>query len=253
MFSYLYYYFDKVINSLIREVERAVQNLQLKDVTVTIREQVILDQISFSIQPGKITALVGHNGAGKSTIMKVIMGSQEKTSGELFVTHFSQDTDFLSFKQKVSYIPEEPLLLSELTVMQHFQLYGKSYGIKEDELQRLMELYTEKFEIEDKLNEYPDALSKGMRQKVQTICSIIPDVPLLLIDEPFMGLDIYASEYLQQIMVEKASKGTTILLTSHQLQLVKDLADDYVMLQHGRIVDQGRIEDFHELKRRFEE
>lgn len=226
--------------------------LTVKDVSVSIQHQKILENISFDLEPGTITALIGHNGAGKSTIMKTILGLQEKKKGSIKLNNTLQTDDFVRFKQQLAYIPEEPFLLSELTVMQHFQLYGESYQMNKEELYEKIKYYLSELEIADKQDEYPESLSKGMRQKVQTICAMLPDVPLLLIDEPFMGLDIYASDFLQQVMKEKVQKGIAILVTSHQLERIKDLADQYIMLQRGKVVGNGYMHDFEMLKRRFE-
>ncbi|WP_186576306.1 ABC transporter ATP-binding protein [Aquibacillus kalidii] len=230
-----------------------MKGLDVNSVSVIIKEEPILDNVSFSLNQGSISALIGHNGAGKSTVMKTIMGWQEKAAGTIEIKGVEQERDFIAFKQNLSYIPEEPFLLSELTAMQHFQLYGQSYQMKEEVLLSRVEYYINKFEIADKLDEYPESLSKGMRQKVQTICALLPDVPLLLIDEPFMGLDVYASDFLQQVLIDKANNGTSILLTSHQLERVQELADSYIMLQQGKVVGNGDMEDFQELTRRFDQ
>lgn len=224
--------------------------LDINEVTVKVKEQVLLDHISFQVNKGKITALVGHNGAGKSTTMKTIMGWQEKDAGRIHINGISQDKDFLEYKKLFSYIPEEPLLLSELTVYQHFQLFGTSYQIPEEQFKQKVDYYIKKFDLTDKQNEYPEALSKGMRQKVQTICALLPDVPLLLIDEPFMGLDIYASAFLEEELIKRAKLGTAILLTSHQLEKVKELSDDYILLKDGQIIEEGVIDNFAGLQRR---
>ncbi|GAA0440938.1 ABC transporter ATP-binding protein EcsA [Lentibacillus halophilus] len=225
--------------------------LQIKNLRIEMNQAVLLDGITFDIKPSSVTALVGHNGAGKSTLFKTVMGVMAKSEGEIWINEkYGQDDDFLTFKQLISYLPEEPLLLTELTVMQHFQLYAMSYAVPEEKLQNSLERLVPGFELEDKLDKYPEALSKGMRQKVQTICALLPDTPLLFIDEPFMGLDIYAMEYLEELIQEKAKNGTSILLTSHQLERVKDIAENYIMLQHGKIQSHGPIADFQTIKRR---
>ncbi|SDQ90434.1 ABC transporter ATP-binding protein [Virgibacillus salinus] len=225
--------------------------LELKSVETELGGSVLLSDISFAVEESSVVALVGHNGAGKSTLMKTILGELQKAKGEITINETStQDEDFLTYKEQISYLPEEPLLLTELTVMQHFQLYAMSYGIEEAIMEEKIKSYTSGFELEDKLNEYPESLSKGMRQKVQTICALLPDTPLLLIDEPFMGLDVYAMDYLEELIREKAHSGTAVLLTSHQLERVKDIADTYIMLQHGEVLDQGPISDFKTIRRR---
>ena len=224
--------------------------LTVDQVTTAIKDKKLIDNISFSLQQGSIVALVGHNGAGKSTLMKTILSIIDKTSGKIIIQEkYDQDEEFLTFKQKISYLPEEPLLMTELTVMQHFQLYGMSYGLSEDTLLERTNRYIEGFELTDKLNEYPESLSKGMRQKVQTICAFLPDTPILLIDEPFMGLDVYAIDYLKKLIIEKALAGTSILLTTHQLDVVKDLAEHFIMLQHGKVLNMGPIHEFDTIKR----
>lgn len=229
-----------------------VNILEVNHVTVAIKENTLLDNISFELEKGSVTALVGHNGAGKSTLMKTIMGIQEKENGEIVLDNINQDTSFLEYKRKIAFIPEEPLLMSELTAMQHFQLYGKSYQMEENDLLKKVNQYVAGFELQGKLNEYPESLSKGMRQKVQTICAMLPDVPLLLIDEPFMGLDIYAVDYFEEILKEKIAAGTSILLTTHQLGRVKDIADQFIMLQEGKLLHKGKIAEFDTIKRRSE-
>ena len=227
--------------------------LEVKNVTATISDATLLEGITFDLESGSVIALVGHNGAGKSTLFKTILGIMEKSEGKIIVKeNFDQDDSFLAFKQMISYLPEEPLLLTELTAMQHFQLYGMSYEISEKTLMDRIEHYVSGFELGDKLHEYPEALSKGMRQKVQTICALLPDTPILLIDEPFIGLDVYAMDYLEEVIRQKVNKGTSILLTTHQLERVRDLADSFIMLQHGKIQAQGPISAFETIQRRTE-
>lgn len=224
--------------------------LHVQNVSTKMNQENLITNITFQMDRGAILALVGHNGAGKSTLMKTIVGMMEKAEGQISILdEFDQDDSFLSFKQKLAYIPEEPMLLTELTVMQHFQMYGLSYQLPEEEFMEKVERYVEGFELTEKLAEYPEALSKGMRQKVQTICALLPDTPVLLIDEPFMGLDVYAIEFLERLIMEKAKNGTSILLTSHQLDRVKDLADHFLLLEHGEIVQSGEIKEFDTITR----
>lgn len=222
---------------------------ELEDITVRLGDKTIIREVSFSLEKGKVLALLGHNGAGKSTLMRTIMGILEKESGEISINGINQATDFLEFKKQLSYLPEEPMLLAELTVMQHFQLYGKSYEIDEAVFKERVDKYVEGFELTTKLDEYPGSLSKGMRQKVQTICSFLPDIPVLLIDEPFMGLDVYAVEYLLGMMREKLANGTSILLTTHQLDYVKDLANHFLVLKNGEVVNRGTAVEFDTITR----
>lgn len=229
-------------------------SLQVEGVTTKTNRKVLLDDISFSLKSGEVLALVGHNGAGKSTLMKTLMHQMEKDAGKIIIQEkFDQDTQLLAFKRRITYLPEEPLLLTELTVMQHFQLYALSYELAEAHFEEKLARYVEGFGLGTKLDAYPEELSKGMRQKVQTICAFLPDVPVMLIDEPFIGLDIYAVDFLIVLLKEKVAEGMSIVLTSHQLEHVKNLADSFVLLEDGKVKSAGKISDFDTITRGFQD
>ncbi len=223
--------------------------LRIDNLQVDIGDQTLLKDISLQVKKGSVVALLGHNGAGKSTLLRTIIGMNEKVKGTIEVCGHDMDSAFLTYKRHISYLPEEPMLLSELTVDQHFQMYGLAYEMREDILEERTNMYVTAFELEDKRDHYPEELSKGMRQKVQAICACLPDVPLLLIDEPFMGLDIYAMDYMEQMLRQKASEGVTIMISSHQLELIRNIADEFILLQHGTCIESGAIDTFDTIKR----
>lgn len=223
--------------------------LEVKDVSTEVDQKTLLEDISFSLDEGTLMALVGHNGAGKSTLIKTILGTLERSSGHITVNDHPIDAAYTTYKQQISYLPEEPLLLTELTAMQHFQLYGMSYGISEENLMERTRRYVEGLDLQGKLDAYPESLSKGMRQKVQAICSFLPDVPLVLIDEPFMGLDVYAIDYVEKLIMEKIVQGASVLVTTHQLDRIKDMAERFIMLKQGRLVKAGTIAEFDTITR----
>lgn len=223
--------------------------LEVHAIHTEVDQNKLLENISFSVEKGTATALVGHNGAGKSTLIKTILGIMEKSEGHITVNNYTIDTSYITYKEQISYLPEEPILLTELTAMQHFQLYGLSYNLSEEELEKRLERYVKGFELKGKLNMYPESLSKGMRQKVQAICAFLPDVPLLLIDEPFMGLDVYAIDFMEQLIEEKIEQGTSILITTHQLDRVKHIANRFIMLKQGQLIKEGITEEFDTITR----
>lgn len=226
-------------------------NLRIQEVMTIVNRKKLIEDISFTVEKGEVLALVGHNGAGKSTLLKTIMNILHKSNGEIMIAEkYSQDDHLLQFKEHIAYLPEEPMLLSELTVMQHFQLYAMSYHINEQKFEQLLQRYMTGFDLAEVTDAFPEQLSKGMRQKTQAICSLLPDVPVLLIDEPFMGLDVYAKQYMITLIKEKIHQGTSIILTTHQLDLLEGLADSYVMLQAGKIVNLGSIDHFETISRR---
>lgn len=227
-----------------------MKHLIVDHVTTELGKKILINDISFEIKRGEVLALVGHNGAGKSTLMKTIMKMLDKKSGQIMIQEqYDQDEHLLMFKKHISYLPEEPLLLTELTVMQHFQMYAMSYDIKKDVFEKKVKKLVDGFDLNTKLDAYPEELSKGMRQKVQAICALLPEVPVLLIDEPFMGLDIYAVDYLKELIEEKIEAGASLLLTSHQLNQVKELADRFILLRDGEVEREGPIEQFETISR----
>ena len=224
---------------------------RVEDVTTVLDNKKIIENISFTLKRGEVLALVGHNGAGKSTLLKTIMTMLQKDRGQISILEtYDQDEQLLQFKSHISYLPEEPILLPELTVMQHFQLYAMSYDIPQEKAEESLAHYIAGFDLKEVTDVYPDELSKGMRQKVQAICALLPDVPVLLIDEPFMGLDVYAKQFIIELMKRKIEAGTSIILTTHQLEMLEGLAHTYLTLQAGKITDRGLIADFDSITRR---
>ncbi|MFC2949999.1 ABC transporter ATP-binding protein [Virgibacillus sediminis] len=225
--------------------------LEVGNVEVSLNNEKIIRNLHFTLDQGEICALVGHNGAGKTVTMKTIMGIQEKSQGDIKLNSVSIDADYLQYKSQYSYIPEEPILFTELTVLQHFQLYGTSYKVPENVFEERVNYYVNGFELNGKLHEFPDGLSKGMRQKVNIISNLITDAPLLIIDEPFIGLDENSAYFLEKEIKRKSQQGITILITSHVIERVKKFCDSYIMLKNGEIINKGQIDNLSQIERRF--
>ncbi|MGM0522900.1 MAG: ABC transporter ATP-binding protein [Bacillota bacterium] len=224
--------------------------LTATDLVVKQGETLALDGLTLAVNQGEVVALIGHNGAGKSTFFKTVMGLIEPRDGTLELA--GEIPPSALYKQQVVYIPEQPFLLPELTVFQHFQLYLESYNQYKDE--KVNEIYdlANRFEIAGELDQFPLELSKGMKQKAQLIAGLIIDVPLLLIDEPFVGLDVYAQQELTNVLLEKKQTGQAIILTTHQFDQLSGIMDRYIMLHQGKLIKEGGQQDLGELKRRFE-
>ncbi|GAC40675.1 ABC transporter ATP-binding protein [Paenibacillus popilliae] len=218
--------------------------LDVHSLVVEMNNKCLLDHVSFQVQAGSICALMGHNGAGKSTTLQSIMGLIKKKGGSISINHYTLEHDVFQYKQQFSYIPEEPMLLVEFTVFQYFQFYASLYGINETDFKSRVEYYTSLFDLTEKRNEYPENLSKGMRQKVNIIGALIVETPLIIIDEPFIGLDVKASTFLEQELKRKVDQGATIVLTSHVVERINRLCDQYIVLEKGKIIEQGDIDQF---------
>lgn len=217
--------------------------LEVAALAVHIEDKQIITDLNLTVPRGSICAIVGHNGAGKSVTLKSIMGLQPKSAGTVHINGVNVDEARDEFKYQFAYIPEEPLLFTELTVYQHFQLYGTSYGVESNEFESKIEHYVRMFELEDKLDHYPSDLSKGMRQKVNIISALLVETPLLIVDEPFIGLDVHAIDQLEQELRRRANSGMSILLSSHVIERVQKLCDTFVLLKNGQIALRGAARD----------
>lgn len=209
---------------------------------VRIGERDILQDVTFNVKGGEICALLGHNGAGKTVTLKTIMGMQSRAGGAVRLCGSDVTDGMEAYKRHFSYIPEEAMLFQELSVYQHFQIYALCYGLSQEAFDERVTYYAQRFELEDKMDSMPGELSKGMRQKVNIISSLLTDTPLLIVDEPFIGLDVQAAARLEEELRNRAARGGAVLMTSHVLERVRQLCDSYVLLKNGQVANSGRVE-----------
>lgn len=213
------------------------------------RQTPVIKSISFEIKYGEIVGLIGLNGAGKSTLLKTILGLLTPQKGEITIEGQSIIDNHTEYAKKISYIPETPILYDELTLLEHLEMTGLGYDIPRDEIMRRAQPLLELFRLENVLNWFPVHFSKGMKQKVMIICALITDAKLLIIDEPFLGLDPLAIRDFTNLLKERASQGTAVLFTTHMLSIADDLCDTYLILSQGELVGKGNLED---LRTQFE-
>ncbi|SDW25851.1 ABC-2 type transport system ATP-binding protein [Marininema mesophilum] len=208
--------------------------------------QPVIHDISFTVKPGEIVGLIGLNGAGKSTTIKEILGFLRPTSGKISVDGLTMDDDPDRFKKHLAYIPETPYLYPELTLREHLELTAMAYGLQESEWRPRMDSLLEEFQMTKRLAWYPTTFSKGMRQKVMVMCAFLIQPRLLIVDEPFVGLDPLAIHSLLNHMLELKKKGTGILLCTHVLATAEKHGDRYVLLKDGRIALKGTLAEMQQ-------
>ncbi|MFC4078392.1 ABC transporter ATP-binding protein [Salinithrix halophila] len=217
--------------------------LEIKNLTggYSSRQPVIHD-ISFTVRPGEIVGLIGLNGAGKSTTIKQILGFLHPGSGEILFDGISTEQESVRFRKQVAYIPETPYLYPELTLEEHLELTAMAYSLNDRWKERILPLLRE-FQMENVLEWYPSTFSKGMRQKVMVLCAFLVQPKLLIVDEPFIGLDPLAIHSLLERMLQLKQQGTGILLSTHVLATAEKYGDRFVLLKKGRIVLSGKLEE----------
>lgn len=189
------------------------------------------DQVSFVVPAGKVGILLGPNGAGKSTVIKSIAGLL-RFSGKVLIQ--GQDSRDLEAKRSFAYVPEIPYMYDALTVREHMEFITRAYGVEldEDELKALFE----RFELWDKQDKLGNELSKGMMQKVSICCALIIRPKVILLDEPMVGLDPGAIRELKALLIELREQGCTILISTHMLEMVKELWDVTFVMDKGHIL-----------------
>lgn len=216
--------------------------LEIKQLTggYPAQSSVIFD-ISFSVHPGEMVGLIGLNGAGKSTTIKQILGFLRPRSGEILFNGKSLEQDPTQFRKAVSYIPETPYLYTELTLREHLELTALAYNIDRSTFDSRTERLLDLFQMKKRLEWYPSTFSKGMRQKVMIMCAFLVSPSLLIVDEPFVGLDPLAIHSLLELMEELKKEGTGILLSTHVLATAEKHCNRFVLLKDGRVALQGTL------------
>lgn len=218
--------------------------LEVKKLTggYSTRQPVIHD-ISFTVSPGEMVGLIGLNGAGKSTTIKQILGFLRPKDGQIRFNGQTMEEDPTAFKRRLAYIPETPYLYPELTLREHLELTAMAYGISREECNTRTERLLELFQMKKRLDWYPDTFSKGMRQKVMVMSAFLVEPSLLIVDEPFVGLDPLAIHNLLELMMELKKRETGILLSTHVLATAEKHCDRFVLLNEGRIALAGTLNE----------
>lgn len=202
----------------------------------------VLHEVTFSVKPGELTGLIGLNGAGKSTAIKHILGLMLPHSGEVKVAGVRLAEDRDKYRASCAYVPEQPSLFPNLTVAEHLRWTAMAYGIDAAEAEKRTAALARTFRMDKALGQLPDTLSKGMKQKVMLMNALLVSPPLLIIDEPFLGLDPLATRALIGALEDARSRGSAILLSSHILPALERRADNLIVLHQGRIIASGTPE-----------
>ncbi|HEX3077070.1 MAG TPA: ATP-binding cassette domain-containing protein [Lachnospiraceae bacterium] len=190
-----------------------------------------VDEVNITIPDGNVGILLGPNGAGKSTIIKSIAGLLKYT-GEIKLQNMpARDVEA---KKIFAYVPEMPAMYDALTVREHMEFMIKAYDVKDSE--SLLEELLERYELSDKQDKLGNELSKGMMQKVSLCCALVIKPKVILLDEPMVGLDPKAIKELKEHVLELKKQGTTVLISTHMLEMVKDLWDVMFIMNKGKIV-----------------
>ena len=201
------------------------------------------DNVTLTIESGDIYGFIGHNGAGKSTTIRAVVGVLDFTEGELLIDGHSVKKDPIECKKITAYIPDNPDLYENLTGMQYLDFISDVFEISKEDRKERIDHYAERLEIADALGDLISSYSHGMKQKLAIISALIHEPKLIVMDEPFVGLDPKASFILKQIMHELCEKGTAIFFSTHVLDVAEKLCNKVAIIKQGKIITSGTMDE----------
>ena len=204
------------------------------------------DDVSLTVMSGDIYGFIGHNGAGKSTTIRAVVGVLDFTEGEIYIDGHSVKSEPMACKRVTAYIPDNPDQYENLTGIQYLNFVADVFDLGSAEREERIRKYADLFEITDSLGDLIGSYSHGMKQKVAIISALIHDPKLLVLDEPFVGLDPKATFTLKEIMHEMCRKGTAIFFSTHVLDVAEKLCNKVAIIRNGKIISTGTMEELTE-------
>ncbi|HFI0143246.1 TPA: ABC transporter ATP-binding protein [Streptococcus suis] len=217
--------------------------LEVKNVTGGYVNIPVLKDVSFTVRDGELVGLIGLNGAGKSTTIKEIIGLLTPYQGQILIDGQGLSQGAENYRKKIGFIPETPSLYEELTLKEHLEVVAMAYDLPWEAAWERIEKLLKIFRLDEKLDWYPVNFSKGMKQKVMIICAFMVEPSLLIVDEPFLGLDPVAIADLIALLEEEKARGTSILMSTHVLDSAEKMCDSFVILHQGQVRATGNLAD----------
>ena len=217
--------------------------LRIEHLSKAYGEKKAVDDLSLRIAPGEIYGFIGHNGAGKTTTLKAAVGILQFDAGDIFIGGKSIRTDPLGCKRQLAYIPDNPDLYDFMSGIQYLNFIADVFGIPAAERWARIEPYADAFELTGDLGQPISAYSHGMKQKLAIIAAWIHDPKLILMDEPFVGLDPKAAHLLKGMMRELCDVGGAIFFSTHVLEVAEKLCDKVAIIKGGRLIRSGTMEE----------
>lgn len=217
--------------------------LKIEHLSKTYGEKKAVEDLSLHIRPGEIYGFIGHNGAGKTTTIKAACGILQYDSGEIYVDGVSLKENPLQCKKELAYIPDNPDLYEFMTGIQFLNFVADVFAVTEEDRKKRIRRYGDAFELTADLSQPIASYSHGMKQKIAIISALIHNPKLIIMDEPFVGLDPKASYLLKEIMREICNQGGAIFFSTHVLEVAEKLCDKVAIIKKGKLIKSGTMED----------
>jgi ABC-2 type transport system ATP-binding protein len=217
--------------------------LQARGLTKRYGGLLALDQVSFDLHPGEIVGYLGPNGSGKTTTVNLVVGLLEPSAGAISLHGISLSDEPVLYKKHMGYVPEEPYLYTHLTAGEYLTLVGRMRRMGEAQLERRVSRLLTLFQLHDSRYRTMNAYSKGMRQRVLLAAALLHNPDLLVLDEPFSGLDVNAGLLFRTLLLLLAAQGRMVLFSTHRFDMVEKLCSRVVILSAGRLVAEQRVSE----------
>ncbi len=217
--------------------------LKIEYLTKTYGEKRAVDDLSLHIQKGEIYGFIGHNGAGKTTTIKAVTGILQFDKGEITIDGISLKSDPLACKSRIAYIPDNPDLYEYMTGIKYLNFIADIFGVSAADRQEKIKKYGDLFELTSSLAQPISAYSHGMKQKLAVISAWLHNPKLIIMDEPFVGLDPKAAHILKTMMREVCENGGAIFFSTHVLEVAEKLCDKIAIIKNGKLIRSGTMEE----------
>lgn len=221
--------------------------LEIKGLTKQYRNVAVVDDVCFNVRPGEVTGYLGPNGSGKSTTVKMITTLLEPTRGQVLFEGHDVRSDLASFKQRLGYVPEEPILYSYMTGLEYLQLMGRLRRLPAPQVERKANDLLELFSLRSYRHAPIATYSKGMKQRVLISAALLHNPDVLILDEPLSGIDVTSAQLFQHLLTELAHEGKIILYISHVLEVVEKVCANVVIIYRGKIRASDSVEKLRDL------
>ena len=217
--------------------------IEIKNVTKKYGNEIALKNVSFNVNDGEIFAFIGHNGAGKTTLIKSMVGIHEFDEGNILINGKSIKTEPIACKKEMAFVPDNPELYEQMKAIDFIDFICDVYEVSQDIREKNIKKYAKMFEIEDNLNNTIESFSHGMKQKIAIISALAHEPKILVMDEPFVGLDPKAVFDVKEIMNEMIKQGKTIFFSTHILDVAEKLCSRVAIIKKGEILKVGNMNE----------
>ena len=217
--------------------------IEIKNVTKKYGEKTALNNVSFNVEDGCIFAFIGHNGAGKTTLIKAIVGIHDFDEGDIIINGKSIKDDPVACKKEMAFVPDNPELYENMKAIDFIDFICDMYEVEQDVREKNIKKYAKLFEIEKNLNDPISSFSHGMKQKVALISALAHNPKILIMDEPFVGLDPKAVYDVKEVMNEMIKEGKIIFFSTHILDVAEKLCSKVAIIKNGKLIKTGSMKD----------